>query len=126
MQAPQTLRYTKSHEWVQTLEDGCALIGLTDYAQSSLGDLVFVNLPEEDATLAAGDVLCDVESVKAVSDVYMPVDGTVVEVNADLDATPESINEAPYEAWLVKVRDVGDLTALMSADDYLAYVATLD
>lgn len=126
MQAPQTLRYTKSHEWVQTLEDGCALIGLTDYAQSSLGDLVFVNLPEEDATLAAGDVLCDVESVKAVSDVYMPVDGTVVEVNADLDATPESINEAPYEAWLVKVRDVGGLAALLSADDYLAYVATLD
>lgn len=126
MNAPQNLRYTKSHEWVEPKADGTAAIGLTDYAQASLGDLVFVNLPEVDSTLAAGDVLCDVESVKAVSDVYMPVSGTIASVNEELDAAPECINESPYEAWICVAKDVDGLSGLMSAAEYEAYVATLD
>lgn len=126
MHAPQNLRYTKSHEWVDAKDDGTASIGLTDYAQASLGDLVFVNLPEVDSSLQAGDVLCDVESVKAVSDVYMPVSGAIAEVNEELDAAPERINESPYEAWICVVKDVDGLSELMSAADYEAYVATLD
>ena len=121
MELREELLYSKSHEWVK--EEGEAMvIGLTDYAQSELGDLVFVNLPEEGDELTVGEAFADVESVKAVSDVYAPVAGTVSEINEELLDAPEKINEAPYEAWLVRVKDVTEKEALLSAEEYQAFV----
>lgn len=121
MELREELLYSKSHEWVK--EEGEEMvIGLTDYAQSELGDLVFVNLPEEGDELTVGEAFADVESVKAVSDVYAPVAGTVSEINEELLDTPEKINEAPYEAWLVRVKDVTEKEALLSAEEYQTFV----
>lgn len=121
MELREELLYSKSHEWVK--EEGEEMvIGLTDYAQSELGDLVFVNLPEEGDELTIGEAFADVESVKAVSDVYAPVAGTVSEINEELLDAPEKINEAPYEAWLVRVKDVTEKEALLSAEEYQAFV----
>lgn len=120
MNAPKELLYTKSHEWVKKLDDGSVLIGLSDKAQSDLGDLVFVNLPTVGDSFAAEDTLCDVESVKAVSDVYAPVDGTVTEVNEILLDTPEAINQDPYGTWIAKMTDVSGLEDLLDADAYVA------
>ncbi|RGY01893.1 glycine cleavage system protein GcvH [Blautia sp. OF03-15BH] len=117
MNYPETLRYSKSHEWVKN-EEGMVVIGLTDFAQSELGDLVFVNLPEVDDTVTAGEALGDVESVKAVSDIFSPVSGTVCEINEELLDHPELINEAPYDAWLIKVKDVTDEEELITAAEY--------
>src|SRR4028119_638618 len=117
MAVPGDLQYTKSHEWVR-VEDGVATVGITDHAQDELGDVVFVELPEIGATLAAGDSFGAVESVKAVSDLYAPVGGEVVEVNGALEDSPEKINEDPYgEGWILKLQifDEGDL---LSAADY--------
>ena len=126
MNIPEDLKYAKSHEWVKMLDEETALIGLTDYAQDALGDLVFVNLPEAGDEVAAGETFADVESVKAVSDVFSPVTGTVAEVNEGLLDSPESINEAPYEAWFVKVEHITDTEELMDAQGYEAYVKTLE
>ena len=126
MNIPKDLKYAKSHEWVKMLDEETALIGLTDYAQDALGDLVFVNLPEAGDEVEAGETFADVESVKAVSDVYSPVTGTVEEVNEALLDAPESINESPYDAWLVKIGSVTDMEELMSAAEYEAYVKTLE
>lgn len=126
MNIPAELKYTKSHEWVKMADDGAAIIGLTDYAQDALGDLVFVNLPEEGDEVTAGETFADVESVKAVSDVYSPVTGTVAEVNEGLLDAPESINEAPYEAWFVKVENISGTEELLSGEEYEAFVKTLD
>lgn len=121
MELREELVYSKSHEWVK--EEGEEMvIGLTDYAQSELGDLVFVNLPEEGDELTVGEAFADVESVKAVSDVYAPVAGTVSEINEELLDAPEKINEAPYEAWLVRVKDVTEKEALLSAEEYQTFV----
>ena len=121
MELREELLYSKSHEWVK--EEGEEMvIGLTDYAQSELGDLVFVNLPEEGDELTVGEAFADVESVKAVSDVYAPVAGTVSEINEELLDAPEKINEAPYEAWIVRVKDVTEKEALLSAEEYQAFV----
>lgn len=121
MELREELLYSKSHEWVK--EEGEEMvIGLTDYAQSELGDLVFVNLPEEGDELTVGEAFADVESVKAVSDVYAPVAGTVSEINEELLDAPEKINEAPYEAWLVRVKDVTEKEALLSEEEYQAFV----
>ncbi len=120
MNYPKELKYTKSHEWVK-LDGDKAVIGLTDYAQDALGDLVFVNLPEVGDELAAGETFADVESVKAVSDVYSPVTGTVAEVNEELLDAPESINESPYDAWLVKAEGVTDTEELLDAEAYEAF-----
>ena len=121
MELREELLYSKSHEWVK--EEGEEMvIGLTDYAQSELGDLVFVNLPEEGDELTVGEAFADVESVKAVSDVYAPVAGTVSEINEELLDAPDKINEAPYEAWLVRVKDVTEKEALLSAEEYQAFV----
>ena len=117
MNFPETLRYSKSHEWVKS-EEGMVVIGLTDFAQSELGDLVFVDLPEVDDTVTAGEALGDVESVKAVSDIFSPVSGTVCEINEELLDHPELINEAPYDAWLIKVKDVTDEEELITAAEY--------
>lgn len=122
MNFPEELKYTDSHEWVKMLDEQTALIGLTEYAQSELGDLVFVNLPEADTELSAGEAMADVESVKAVSDVYSPVTGRVEEVNEELMDHPELINETPYESWLVKAADIADTVNLMTAQEYAALV----
>ena len=115
------LLYAKSHEWVKE-EDGVFMVGLTDYAQSALGDLVFVNLPEVGDEVTVGEAFGDVESVKAVSDVYSPVSGVVCEINEELLDSPQSINEAPYDAWFIKVKDVSEKEELLSADEYAAHV----
>ena len=119
---PAELKYTKSHEWVKE-EDGVFTIGLTDYAQNALGDIVFINLPEEGDEVTAGESFSDVESVKAVSDVFSPVTGTVCAVNEELLDDPAQVNEAPYEAWLIKVENVTDTEELLDAEGYEAVVA---
>lgn len=121
MNFPKELMYTESHEWVK-IEGDKALVGLTDYAQSELGDLVFVNLPEEGDEVTAGEVFLDVESVKAASDVYAPLSGVIEEVNEELLDRPGLINEAPYEAWLVKIGEIGDRENLLTAEEYEAVV----
>ena len=118
---PAELKYVKSHEWVKE-ENGVYVIGLTDYAQSALGDIVFINLPEEGDAVTAGESFSDVESVKAVSDVFSPVTGTVCAVNEALLDDPAQINEAPYEAWLVKVENVTGTEDLLDAEGYAAVV----
>ncbi len=114
---PEELKYTKTHEWVRE-DDGSCLVGLTEFAQDALGDLVFINLPEPGDEVAVGDAFCDVESVKAVSDVYSPVAGTVTEVNEELLDSPELVNEDPYGAWLVKVEDITATDDLLDAAAY--------
>jgi glycine cleavage system H protein len=117
LSVPEELQYTKSHEWVRT-EGDTATIGITDHAQDELGDIVFVELPEEGVTFDAGDSFGTVESVKAVSDLYTPVGGEVVEVNEALSGSPEKINEDPYgEGWIVKIQVSGE-GDLLSASDY--------
>ena len=122
MNFPSELLYSKDHEWVRLLDDGTALVGITDYAQDALGDLVFVNLPAPDDTLTAGDTACDVESVKAVSDVMSPVNGTVCAVYEALEDAPELLNSEPYEAWIFKLKDVSGQDALMDAAQYQRFV----
>ncbi len=117
MNVPANLKYSNSHEWVD-FAGGKAKIGLTDYAQNSLGELVFVNLPEEGDAVTAEESFGDVESVKAVSDVISPVSGTVVAVNEALLDDPAAINTAPYDSWLVEVGDIGDTAELMDAAAY--------
>ena len=120
MELRAELKYSKSHEWIK--EDGdVSVIGLTDYAQSELGDLVFINLPEVGDEVTVGEAFADVESVKAVSDVFSPVSGVVTEINEELLDAPESINEAPYDAWLIKVKDITDEEELISAAEYEAH-----
>lgn len=120
MNIPKELMYAQSHEWVGFEEEG-AVVGLSDYAQSELGDLVFVNLPEVGDEVTAGEPFGDVESVKAVSDVYSPVTGVVSEVNEILLDSPEVINEDPYGAWLIKVEQVSDRSELMDGAAYENY-----
>ena len=122
MTFPEELKYTKTHEWVRFTDEGTAYIGITDYAQDQLGDLVFVNLPAEGDDLTAGESFADVESVKAVSDVNSPVTGTVKEVNEDLADAPEKMNETPYEAWFVVAEGITDQVELMDAKAYEAFV----
>ena len=122
-----SLKYTKEHEWIR-VEDDVATIGITTYAQEQLGDVVFVELPEVDAEVEAGNEFAVVESVKAASEVYSPVGGTVVEVNEDLAVKPGLVNEdAEGEGWFVKIRlaDPDEIDELMDAKAYKAYVDTL-
>ena len=110
-------KYSNTHEWVYD-EGDLKVIGLSDFAQEELGDLVYVNLPEVGDSVDAGEAFADVESVKAVSDVYSPVSGTVAEINEELLDNPALVNEAPYDAWFIKVSDVEDTEELMDADAY--------
>ena len=119
---PLNLRYTKSHEWLKQEKDFC-LIGLTDFAVNALGDIVFIRLPEVRDEVTAGVSFADVESVKAVSDVFSPVSGKIVEVNEKLLDSPELVNEAPYEAWFIKVESTGETEALLDAAAYEAVCA---
>ena len=124
MKFPAELKYTKDHEWLQDNGDGTVLVGITDFAQSELGDLVFVNLPAEGDEVTADESFCDVESVKAVSDVMAPCTGIIEEVNSELDDEPQLLNEDPYGAWIVKIKDIsGYSETLMSADEYEALVS---
>lgn len=121
MNFPAELKYTKDHEWVKMLDDTTALVGISDFAQSELGDLVFVNLPAVGDDVVAGEAACDVESVKAVSDVMSPVTGSVAEVNEELDDSPELLNSDPYDAWIMKIENVTDFSELLSAEEYEAF-----
>jgi glycine cleavage system H protein len=118
------LKYSREHEWVK-IEGNRAYIGITDYAQDSLGDIVFVDLPETGTSLEAGDVLCTVESVKAASDVYSPVAGKVVEVNEALSDDPSLLNQDPYGNWIavLEISDTNAADSLMDASDYKAFCA---
>ena len=120
MNLPANLKYTKTHEWVDFSDETTAKIGLTDYAQSELGSLVFVNLPDEGDDVVAGESFGDVESVKAVSEVICPVSGTVSAINDALLDAPEMINEDPYGAWLIEVADISDQESLLDAAAYEA------
>ena len=122
MNFPAELKYSKSHEWLKE-EDGVSVIGISDFAQDALGDVVFVNLPEVGDDAAAGEAFGDVESVKAVSDLISPVSGTVREVNEDLLDQPELLNEDPYGTWIIKVENVTDTEELLDAAAYEAVCA---
>jgi glycine cleavage system H protein len=124
MSYPDTYRYAKSHEWL-ALDGETATVGITDYAQSSLGDIVFVELPKVGQNVEAGSTFGSVESVKAVSDLYSPVTGTVTEINESLNAKPETINDDANNTWLIKVAatNTDDANALLSAADYEKFVA---
>jgi glycine cleavage system H protein len=120
MNVPDELRYSADHEWAR-LDDGRIRIGITDYAQDALGDVVFVQVPEVGAAVTAGDTISEVESTKSVSDIYAPVAGTIVEVNTDLDTAPERLNSDPYgEGWIctIQIDDPGAVDALLDAEAY--------
>jgi len=119
MKVLENLKYTKEHEWLK-VDGNTVTFGITDYAQNMLGGIVYVELPEEEDELEKGENFAVIESVKAATDIIAPVDGTVLEVNEDLDDEPEKMNEAPYEAWVVKIElsDPSQLDGLMDADTY--------
>ncbi|HAG34257.1 MAG: glycine cleavage system protein H [Cryomorphaceae bacterium BACL18 MAG-120924-bin36] len=124
MEFPSNARYTKDHEWIR-LDGDIATVGITDFAQGELGDIVFVDIPTEGETLAAEEVFGSVEAVKTVSDLYLPVAGEIVEVNAEIDGQPDLVNTDPYGAgWMVriKVASVADVEALLDVDAYRALV----
>lgn len=123
MPYPNDFKYTKEHEWIKPQGD-TATIGITHYAQESLGDIVFVDLPKVGAEITAGKGFGTVESVKAVSDLYAPASGKVTEVNEDLATSPEKINKDAHGAWMIKIklRDPNELKSLLSADDYEKFV----
>jgi glycine cleavage system H protein len=124
MNVPEDLRYSRDHEWAR-LEDGRVRIGITDYAQDALGDVVFVQLPEVGTEVAGGASLSEVESTKSVSDIYAPVGGTVVEVNAELGDAPQRLNDDPYgEGWIcvIEVTDAAALDDLLDAEGYRALI----
>ncbi len=126
-QVPADLRYARSHEWVRALPDGTVEVGITDHAQHALGDLVFVEVPEAGRELAAGSACAVVESVKAASDVYSPLSGTVIESNVELAAAPELINQDCYgKGWMIRLRpaDPAALDALLPGDAYQALLAS--
>jgi glycine cleavage system H protein len=121
MNFPEDLSYSRTHEWVRDMGDRTARIGITDYAQHELGDLVFVNLPEAGDNAAKGERIADVESVKAVSDVVSPLTGVVKAVNQEASDNPELLNSDPYGTWLVEISDISDHEDLLGAEDYKAF-----
>ncbi len=124
-ETPKELKYAASHEWARKLDDGVVEVGISDYAQEALGDVVYVELPEVGSTVTATQECCAVESVKAASDIYAPVSGEVVAVNESLDGEPELLNEAPYAGgWMfrIKVSDISELDNLLDSDTYLSQV----
>lgn len=122
MHYPAELKYSKTHEWIK-MEDGAAVVGISDFAQDALGDVVFVNLPAVGDEVTAGESFGDVESVKAVSDLISPVSGVVCAINEELEDSPELLNEDPYGAWIIKVESVTEEEELLSADAYEAFCA---
>jgi glycine cleavage system H protein len=124
MAYPKDLKYTKEHEWIK-VEGDTGTIGITDHAQQSLGDIVFVELPKPGADITSGKSFGTVESVKAVSELYAPVSGSVTAVNEELNTTPEKINTEAHSAWMIKIKisNKSELASLLSADDYEKFVA---
>jgi len=126
MSAPTELKYSKEHEWLKVSEDGSsATIGITHFAQGELGDIVFVELEEDGSEFAEGEIFGTIEAVKTVSELYMPVSGTILEINSELDANPELVNSDPYEGgWMVKISiaDPSQLEALMESEAYLEMI----
>ena len=122
MNYPAELKYSKTHKWIKT-EDGVAGIGISDYAQDALGDVVFVNLPAVGDEVTAGESFGDVESVKAVSDLICPVTGVVCAINEELEDAPENLNEDPYGAWIIKVENITEEEELLDADACEAFCA---
>jgi len=120
MNFPEELKYTATDEWVKMIDETTALVGLSDFAQDALGDLVYINLPVEGDAVEAGSTLCDVESVKAVSDVNCPVTGEIAEVNEELQDNPALINSDPYGSWIAKIVNVTGFAELMTAEEYKA------
>lgn len=123
---PNELKYSKDHEWIK-VEDDVATIGITDYAQEALGDVVYIELPSEGDNFSAHDAFGSVESVKAVSEIFTPIAGEIVESNEDLNDTPEVVNDDPYgDAWLVKIKmdNSGEADALLSAEEYTEFLAS--
>jgi glycine cleavage system H protein len=125
MNFPANLKYTEEHEWIKIIDGNTALVGITDFAQSELGDIVFVEIETEGEELGANDIFGTIEAVKTVSDLFLPVAGKVLEVNASLADEPELVNNDPYEAgWLIKMEigDMADLDGLMDADAYKSLI----
>jgi glycine cleavage system H protein len=120
--APEELRYVKTHEWVRLEDDGTVTVGITDYAQAALGDLVFVETPEIGRQVQASEACAVVESVKAASDIYAPVSGEIIDANGELNSSPELVNSDPYsDGWIMRIRpsDLSELDDLLDADAYL-------
>jgi len=118
---PEGYKFTKTHEWVKVEDDGTALVGITDHAQDALGELVFVETPDQGINVLAGDAVAVVESVKSASDIYSPISGEITDVNEDLEATPELINEDAFErGWIFRIKptDVGEVEELLDAEEY--------
>lgn len=118
----KALKFTKSHEWVSFSDETTARIGITDYAQKEMGDIVFINLPEVGDAIGLGEVFGDLESVKAVSDVYLPVGGVITAVNEELLDSPELINEEAYDAWFVEVGEISEMENFLTAEEYDAFI----
>ena len=123
MNYPTDLKYSKTHEWVKE-EDGLTVVGISDFAQDSLGDIVFIGLPAVGDTVTMGEALGDVESVKAVSDIISPISGVITEVNEALADAPEDLNSDPYGSWIIKVQNVEAVEELLDAAAYEAFCAT--
>jgi glycine cleavage system H protein len=125
-QTPNTLKYTKEHEWAK-LEGDVLTVGITDFAQSALGDIVFVELPEVGRELSEGQTFGVVESIKSVSDLFSPLEGVVVESNKDLEGAPEQLNGAPYDSWMIKIKlnDPSKFNALLDVNGYTDYCSSL-
>ena len=124
MHTPAELLYTSSHEWIKKQEDGSLLVGITEHAQDALGDIIFLELPAVGKNVAAGDACCVIESVKAASDIYSPVTGTISAINNDVMNSTDLINKEPYNSWLfsIKPENANDLDKLLSAEQYLASI----
>ncbi len=122
MNLPKELSYTKTHEWVKWLDETTVLVGITDHAQESLGDIVFINLPEIDQQLTKESAFGDVESVKAVSEVYSPVSGKVTKINEAILDSPEKVNQDPYGSWFMEVSEISDKTALLTSEQYQSVI----
>ncbi|MGI6468498.1 MAG: glycine cleavage system protein GcvH [Syntrophomonadaceae bacterium] len=127
MNIPEGLLYTNEHEWIR-MEGNVGYVGITDYAQHQLGDIVFVELPEVDTSVSQGDSIAVVESVKAVANLYSPADGTITSVNEELEDSPELLNQDPYENWIVtlELSDPDNLSELMTAEAYAAFCENLE
>lgn len=118
MNIPKDLLYTESHEWVEQLENGNIRVGITDFAQSELGDIVFLELPEAGDPVLEGEAFADIESVKAASEIYSPVNGTIAAVNDELIDDPGRINSDPYDAWMIEITDASENASLLDAGAY--------
>lgn len=124
MSVPADLKYTESHEWIRLESDGSVTVGITDHAQEALGDIVFLELPDAGKTVAAGDAIAVIESVKAASDIYAPISGEIVEANTELAGAPDKVNAEPYASWLFKLKpsDASALDKLLTAQAYSASI----